>query len=99
MKAVWNGATLAQSDDTLVVEDNHYFPPESIDERYFRDSNTHSICSWKGEASYKTVEVAGEVNSDAAWYYPEPKDADYSGRSPAEFAGRYAFWHGVTVEP
>ena len=99
MKATWNGATLAQSEDTLVVENNHYFPAESIEAHYFRDSDTHTICSWKGVASYKTIAVDGESNRDAAWYYPEPKDADYSGRSAAEFAGRYAFWHGVTVEP
>ncbi len=92
MKATWNGATLARSDDTVVVEDNHYFPAESIDERYFRDSDTHTICPWKGEASYKTVEVDGERNRDAAWFYPEPKQA------AAQIKDRYAFWHGVTVE-
>jgi uncharacterized protein (DUF427 family) len=98
MKATWNGATLAESEDTLVVEKNHYFPAESINEQYFSDSDTHTICPWKGTASYKTIEVDGESNPDAAWYYPEPKDADYSGRSAAEFKDRFAFWKGVTVE-
>ncbi len=98
MKATWNGATLAESDDTLVVEDNHYFPAESINEQYFSDSDTQTICPWKGTASYKTVEVDGESNPDAAWYYPEPKDADYSGKPAAEFKDRFAFWKGVTVE-
>jgi uncharacterized protein (DUF427 family) len=92
MKATWNGATLARSDDTVVVEDNHYFPAESIEGRYFRDSDTHTICPWKGEASYKSIEVDGERNRDAAWFYPEPKQA------AAQIKDRYAFWHGVTVE-
>lgn len=98
MKATWNGATLAESDDTLVVENNHYFPAESINEQYFSDSDTQTICPWKGTASYKTIEVDGESNPDAAWYYPEPKDADYSGSSAPEFKDRFAFWKGVTVE-
>ena len=93
MKATWMGATLAQSDETVIVENNHYFPAESIDAQYFRDSETHTTCSGKGEASYKSIAVDGEVNSDAAWYYPEPKQA------AAQIAGRYAFWRGVTVEP
>lgn len=99
MKAIWNGSTLAESDDTIVVENNHYFPAESINRELFIESDTHTMCPWKGEASYKTIEVDGQLNPDAAWYYPEPKDADYSGRSAAEFAGRFAFWKGVTVEP
>ena len=92
MKAVWNGATLAQSDETVVVEGNHYFPAESVKSEYFLDSDTHTTCPWKGEASYKTVEVDGQVNADAAWYYPSPKDA------AAEIRDRFAFWKGVTVE-
>lgn len=92
MKAVWKGTTLASSEDTVVVEGNHYFPPESIDERYFRDSETHTICPWKGQASYKTIVVDGSVNEDGAWYYPEPKPA------AAEIKDRYAFWRGVQVE-
>ena len=91
MKAVWHGVTLAESDATVVVEGNHYFPPESISSEYFSDSATHSTCPWKGEASYKTVAVAGEANPDAAWYYPAPKDA------AAEIKDHYAFWKGVEV--
>jgi uncharacterized protein (DUF427 family) len=92
VKATWNGATLAESDDTVVVEGNHYFPPESIHDQYFLDSDTHTICPWKGEASYRTIEVAGQSNPDAAWYYPAPKDA------AAEVKDHFAFWHGVEVE-
>lgn len=91
MKATWNGTTLAESDQTVVVEGNHYFPPESIHEEYFLDSDTHTICPWKGEASYRTIEVAGQSNADAAWYYPAPKDA------AAEIKDYFAFWHGVEV--
>lgn len=93
MKAVWNGATLAESDDTVIVENNHYFPADSIRGEHFLDSDTHTSCAWKGQASYKTIDVGGERNTDAAWYYPDPKDA------AAEIRGRYAFWKGVTVEP
>lgn len=92
VKATWNGVTLAESDETVVVENNHYFPAESIKAEYFTDSDTHSVCPWKGTASYKTIEVAGEQNADAAWFYPEPKDA------AAEIKDRFAFWKGVTVE-
>ncbi|MHB8242322.1 MAG: DUF427 domain-containing protein [Solirubrobacteraceae bacterium] len=92
VKAIWNGATLAESDDTVVVEDNHYFPADSINAEYFTDSDTHSVCPWKGTASYKTIEVDGEQNADAAWFYPEPKDA------AAEIKDRFAFWKGVRVE-
>jgi uncharacterized protein (DUF427 family) len=92
MKAKWNGVVLAESDNTVVVEGNHYFPPESINKDYFQSSNTHTICGWKGEASYYDVAVEGEVNKDAAWYYPDPKDA------AAEIKDHVAFWRGVTVE-
>jgi uncharacterized protein (DUF427 family) len=91
MKAIWNGAILAQSDDTVIVEGNHYFPADSITAELFEESSLHSTCPWKGEASYKTVVVDGQRNEDAAWYYPEPKDA------AAEIKDRYAFWHGVEV--
>ena len=91
MKATWKGAVLAESDDTVVVEGNHYFPASSVDARYFEDSASHTFCPWKGTASYKTVVVDGDRNVDAAWYYPEPKDA------AAEIRGRLAFWHGVEV--
>ena len=92
MKATWNGATLAESGDTVVVEGYHYFPAESIHEEYFLDSDTHTICPWKGEASYRTIEVAGQTNPDAAWYYPAPKDA------AAQIKDYFAFWKGVEVE-
>ena len=91
MKAIWNGAVLAQSDDTVVVDGNHYFPAESLDAARFEDSATHTICSWKGEASYKTVVVAGERNVDAAWFYPDPSEA------AAMVSARVAFWRGVEV--
>lgn len=89
--ARWNGTVIAQSDDTVVVEGNHYFPADSVDPALIEDSATHSHCPWKGEASYKTLVVDGERNKDAAWYYPAPKDA------AKQIAGRYAFWKGVTV--
>jgi uncharacterized protein (DUF427 family) len=92
MKATWNGATLAQSDDTVVVESNHYFPAESLHREHFRPSDTHTTCGWKGVASYYDVLVDGQVNRDAAWFYPEPKDAAKS------ITGRVAFWKGVKVE-
>lgn len=92
MKATWKGAVLAESDETVVVEGNHYFPAESVRREYFRESATHTTCGWKGEASYYDVLVDGEVNADAAWYYPEPKEA------AQEIKGRVAFWKGVRVE-
>jgi uncharacterized protein (DUF427 family) len=91
MRATWNGAVLAESDDTVVVEGNHYFPADSVRREYLADSDTHTVCPWKGTASYYTVTVNGEENPDAAWYYPSPKDA------AAEIADRVAFWKGVEV--
>jgi uncharacterized protein (DUF427 family) len=73
MKALWNGATLAESERTVVVEGNHYFPPDAIKSEYFQPSDTHTVCGWKGTASYYNVVVNGEVNKDAAWYYPAPR--------------------------
>ncbi len=91
MKAIWKDTVLAESDSTIVVEGNHYFPPESINEEYLRESDTQSRCPWKGLASYYDVVVGDEVNEDAAWYYPEPKQA-------ADHIKNYvAFWKGVTV--
>ena len=92
MRAVWRDAVLAESDDTVVVEGNHYFPPDSIRKEYFRPSETHTTCPWKGLASYYDVVVDGETNRDAAWYYPEVKEA------AANIKGRVAFWRGVKVE-
>ncbi len=92
MKATWNGTLLAASDATIVVEGNHYFPPESIRREHFRESATHTVCPWKGLASYYDIAVGDAVNRDAAWYYPAPKDA------AKQIAGYVAFWKGVTVE-
>jgi uncharacterized protein (DUF427 family) len=91
MKAVWNDAILAESDKTVVVEGNHYFPPESIKREYFRSSDKHTTCPWKGLASYYHVRVGEQINEDAAWYYPEPKEAAKS------ITNYVAFWRGVKV--
>ena len=88
---MWNGAVLAESENYETVEGNIYFPPDSINKDYFKDSDTHSTCFWKGKASYYDVEVDGQTNKDAAWYYPEPK-------SKAEhIKDSVAFWNGVEV--
>ena len=92
MKATWNGAVLAESDDTVVVEGNHYFPSDSVKREHFRESEKHTVCPWKGTASYYDVIVGGETNKDAAWYYPQPKDA------ARQIKDRVAFWRGVKVE-
>lgn len=91
MKATWQNSVLAESDRTIVIERNHYFPPDSIKKEYFRPSETQSTCPWKGLASYYHVDVGGQVNEDAAWYYPEPKDAARS------IKGYVAFWRGIEV--
>ncbi len=91
MKAMWRGAVLAHSEGTVVVEGNHYFPEQALAREHFRPSATHTVCGWKGQASYYDVVVGDEVNPDAAWYYPEPKDAAQA------VAGRVAFWKGVEV--
>lgn len=91
MKAIWKGQVLAESDDTVVVEGNHYFPAAALHREHLRESATHTTCPWKGSASYYDVVVGAEVNRDAAWYYPEPKPA------AANIAGRVAFWKGVEV--
>jgi uncharacterized protein (DUF427 family) len=89
--ATWNGAVLAESNNTIVVEGNHYFPADSIKSEYFKDSTHHTTCGWKGVASYYTIEVNGQSNPNAAWYYPTPKDA------AKNIAGYIAFWKGVQV--
>ena len=91
-RALWNDVTLAESNSTRVVEGNHYFPPDSVRRQYFRDSGTHTTCSWKGTASYYDVVVDDKVNPDAAWYYPSPLPAAQN------IAGYIAFWKGVRVE-
>ena len=91
MKAIWKDTVIAESDETVVVEGNHYFPPDAIHEEYFKPSQTHTICPWKGTASYYTLDVDGQQNPDAAWFYPETKDA------AKNIKGRIAFWKGVQV--
>jgi uncharacterized protein (DUF427 family) len=92
MKAIWNGAVIAESNNTVVVEGNHYFPPDAVNKEYFQPSGTHTVCGWKGTASYYNVVVNGEVNKDAAWYYPSAKDA------AKNIENYVAFWKGVKVE-
>ncbi len=91
-KASWNGVILAESNRTVVVEGNQYFPPDSVRAEYCRSSETHTVCPWKGTASYHDVEVNGERNADAAWYYPDPKPA------ASQIKDYVAFWKGVRVE-
>ncbi|MCE2614145.1 DUF427 domain-containing protein [Flavobacteriaceae bacterium D16] len=91
MKAIWNNKVIAESDETVIVENNHYFPVESIQKVYFKDSNTHTSCPWKGVASYYHLEVDGKENRDAAWYYPEVSELARG------IKGRVAFWKGVEI--
>ena len=91
-KATWNGAVLAESNDTIVVEGNNYFPPDSINKEYFKESSKNSFCPWKGSANYYDIEVNGEVNKAAAWYYPDAKE------KAKHFENYVAFWGGVKVE-
>jgi uncharacterized protein (DUF427 family) len=91
-KAVWKGQVIAESDQCEVVEGNQYFPPDTVKKEYLKPSDTHTTCSWKGIASYHHLAVGGEVNKDAAWYYPDPKPA------AKNIAGYIAFWKGVKVE-
>lgn len=91
MKAIWNGQVLAESEDTIVVENNHYFPADSINKEFFKDSDTHTVCPWKGTASYYTVDVDGDENKDAAWYYPSASEL------ARNIEGYVAFWKGVEV--
>jgi uncharacterized protein (DUF427 family) len=90
-RAMWNDTVIAESPTTVVVEGNHYFPPDAIKRDYFQPSDTHTECGWKGTASYYTLAVNGRTNPDAAWYYPDPKPA------AAQIRGHVAFWKGVTV--
>lgn len=91
MKATWKGQVIAQSDDTIELEGNHYFPAESLHQHFFQASDSHSHCPWKGDALYYDVVVGDAINRAAAWYYPEPKPA------AGEIKGRVAFWKGITV--
>jgi uncharacterized protein (DUF427 family) len=90
-RAEWNGEVLAESDDIVTVEGNAYFPEAALRREFFQPSETHTVCPWKGTASYYTVRVAGKENRDAAWYYPTPSDA------ARRITGRVAFWKGVVV--
>jgi uncharacterized protein (DUF427 family) len=92
MKAIWNNEVLADSSETIVVEGNHYFPASSLNKQFFKKSDKNTVCSWKGTASYYDIDVNGQLNKDAAWYYPEPKSAANN------IAGYIAFWKGVVVE-
>ena len=92
VKAIWNGKVIAESDRTIIVEGNHYFPPADVKPGYLEPTASHTVCPWKGTASYYTLGVDGKENSDAAWYYPAPKDA------AARIKGYVAFWHGVEVQ-
>lgn len=92
-KAIWNGKIIADSDRTIMVEGNHYFPPETVKREFFKSSESHTSCPWKGLASYFNIEVDGQLNYDAAWYYPEPSDA------AKIIQGYVAFWRGVEVVP
>lgn len=91
MKAIWNDQILAESDDTVIVENNHYFPEDSLQRDAFVPSDTRTHCGWKGEAHYYSISVGGKQNKDAAWFYPAPKDA------AMQIKGRVAFWKGVTI--
>ena len=91
MQAIWNHTVIAESNETIVIENNHYFPPSAVKKEYLKLSYTHSTCPWKGEASYFDIEVDGKINKDAAWFYPEPKDA------AKEIKDYIAFWRGVKV--
>jgi len=92
MKAIWNNKVIAESNDTVVIENNHYFPHDGIKSEFFKPSGLHSVCPWKGKASYYTIEVDGKENPDAAWYYPEPFEA------AKEIKNYVAFWKGVKIE-
>lgn len=93
MRAIWNGAVLADSDKTIVVEGNHYFPPDSVNCDFLQESSAHTTCPWKGQVSYYNVKVNGDVNRGAAWYYPNPRPA------ATQIRDYVAFWRGVRVEP
>ena len=91
MKAIWNNETIAESDETILVEGNHYFPADSVKQEFLQSSETHTVCGWKGTASYYDVVAGGETNKDAAWYYPEPKE------DAKEIKNYVAFWKGVKI--
>ena len=91
MKAIWNGKVLAESDDTIQIEGNHYFPEDTIHREFFKNSDTHTDCHWKGTASYFDIEIEGQINADAAWYYTEPSEL------ASGIKNHVAFWRGVEI--
>jgi uncharacterized protein (DUF427 family) len=91
MKAIWNGKIIAESNDTIIIEGNHYFPADSVSKEYLKSSDTHTVCPWKGQASYYDLEVDGKTNQDAAWYYPQPKPMAKGIKN------HIAFWKGVGI--
>lgn len=91
MKAVWKNSVIAHSEDTIILEGNHYFPPNSVEKKWLHKSNTHTVCSWKGKAHYYDIVIGDAVNHDAAWYYPYPTQA------ASKIKNYIAFWHGVKV--
>jgi uncharacterized protein (DUF427 family) len=92
VRAIWNGSVIAESDETIVVEGNHYFPPESVNKELLKESHRTTVCFWKGTARYYDIQVNGDTNAGAAWYYPKPSDA------AAKIKDYIAFWHGVKVQ-
>ncbi len=92
-KAIWKNKVIAESGSTIMVEGNHYFPKESVKKDYLRESNTHTVCAWKGIANYYSIEVDGQINKDAAWYYPNPNTA------ASNIKDYVAFWRGVEIIP
>jgi uncharacterized protein (DUF427 family) len=92
MKAIWNNKLIAESDETITIEGNFYFPPTSVNKNYLKNSETHTVCPWKGTASYYDIEVDGKINKDAAWYYPIPKE------KASNIKDYVAFWKGVSIE-
>ena len=91
MKAIWNNTVIAESDDTIVIEGNHYFPPSALKEAFFKETDHHTVCPWKGTANYYSLEVNGKTNENAAWYYPEVSEL------AKDLKGKVAFWKGVEV--
>ncbi len=92
MKAIWNNAIIAESEETIVIDSFYYFPPDSVNHEFLENSNKHTTCYWKGQASYYTINVDGKENEDAAWYYPEPKPA------ASKIKDYIAFWKGVKIQ-
>lgn len=96
MKAIWNNQTIAESDETIYIEGNQYFPPDSVNKELLKQTETHTTCPWKGEANYYDVVVGDQTNKDAAWFYPEPKDGSID-IVKKDYTNYIAFWHGVEI--